>query len=146
MAIPIPVSRTKIATASWGIPITNEVNRLTPIADTNATDITALKAATAVTAWANLTLQNGWTNYAGYGTARYRKVGDIVYLMGGAQSGAVGSVVCTIPVGFRSPQTFQIPQATWAGVGVITVGNDGTIGMTSGDNRFIGLIASWAII
>lgn len=29
MAIPVPVTRTKVATVPWGIPITNEVNRLT---------------------------------------------------------------------------------------------------------------------
>jgi hypothetical protein len=31
--IPIPVTKTKIATVPWGIPITNEVNRLTPLVD-----------------------------------------------------------------------------------------------------------------
>ena len=43
MPIPIPISRTKIATVPWGIPLTNEVNRLT--------------AATTPTPWANLTFR-----------------------------------------------------------------------------------------
>jgi len=40
MAIPIPVTYTKIATTTWGIPITNEVNRLTTQSDSNTTRLT----------------------------------------------------------------------------------------------------------
>lgn len=31
MPIPIPVTKTRISTTNWGIPITNEVNRMTPL-------------------------------------------------------------------------------------------------------------------
>lgn len=37
MSIPIPVTKTRISTTNWGIPITNEVNRLTPLVDKQAT-------------------------------------------------------------------------------------------------------------
>lgn len=36
MAIPLPVTKTVISTTNWGIPITNEVNRLTPLVDAAA--------------------------------------------------------------------------------------------------------------
>ena len=38
MAIPIPVTKTRISTTNWGIPITNEVNRLTPLVDKHETN------------------------------------------------------------------------------------------------------------
>jgi hypothetical protein len=108
MAIPIPISRTKIATAPWGIPITNEVNRLTTQSDKNTTDVAALKTATATTAWAAVSLLNGWVVSPG-SPVMYRKIGDIVYLKGRMQSGAMLQNAFVLPVGFRPPITQQFP-------------------------------------
>ena len=92
MAISRPTTKTKISTTEWGWPITDAVNA-------NSTDIAALKAATAVTAWVNCTMQNGWVAYSV--APAYRKVGDIVYLRGNANGGTKNTVVFTLPVGFR---------------------------------------------
>lgn len=90
MAIPLPVTRSKISTTTWGIPITEEVNRLT--------------LATAVTPWTALTLTNGWTYFGGGKISpQYRKVGDMVQVRFAIQSGPVGSSAFTLPVGFRPP-------------------------------------------
>jgi len=54
--------------------------------------------------WLDLTplLQNGWVSYDNtYGPPRYRKKNGVVYLQGLVRSGALGSVICTLPVGFR---------------------------------------------
>ena len=45
MAIPIPITQSKIATAPWGIPITNEVNRLTALTTATAPGVYATAAA-----------------------------------------------------------------------------------------------------
>jgi len=94
VSIPVPVTRTKIATATWGVPITNEVNRLTTY--------------TTPTPWVNVTYQNGWLDYTGgYSPVQYRKVGDIVYVRGVMKQGALNNVAFTLPVGFRPPTIIQ---------------------------------------
>lgn len=49
MAVPLPVTKTIISTTNWGIPITNEVNRLTPIVDALNLPATATKQLTSGT-------------------------------------------------------------------------------------------------
>ena len=120
MAINPPVSKTIINSATWGIPITNEVNRLT----------TAQQAGVP-TAWTNLTLQNGWVNVGGaQPLAMYRKVADMVYLRGRIASGTLNTAMFTMPVGFRplALHTFQVPSivgGTW-GFGVVEFAQDGS--------------------
>lgn len=93
MAIIRPVTKTIISSLGWGIPITDEVNRLTTVV-----------ASLQPTPWAGLTLQNGWTNYGGgYDVASYRKVGDMVQVKGTVRNGTVGQVWATLPVGYRPP-------------------------------------------
>jgi hypothetical protein len=104
MAINRPTTKTIISTTQWGIPITDAVNL-------NVTDIAALKTATAVTAWTNLVLTNGWTNVGGWGIPQYRKVGDMVQLRGLVSGGAANSSLTTLPVGFRPPDQMTLPYA-----------------------------------
>lgn len=96
MAIPVPVTRTKIATVPWGIPITNEVNRLTDL--------------TKPSTWLALTLLNGWLNFPGGQAIQYRKIGDIVYVRGQVKPGTIGAgtALFTLPVGFRPPTTIEV--------------------------------------
>src|SRR4030095_6186763 len=93
MSITIPVSKTRIATVAWGIPITNEVNRLTTV--------------TTPTAWTNVTFQNGWSNFSGY-QCQYRKIGDRVFLRGRMCNGALGQTAFTLPAGFVPTQTIDL--------------------------------------
>ncbi|MET0785604.1 MAG: hypothetical protein ABWY25_02735, partial [Paenisporosarcina sp.] len=87
----------------WGIPITNEVNRLTGLVD-----------ARVPTAWTNLTMQNGWFNPGSYNIAQYRKVGDIVYLRG-VINGTLNSLPAfTLPAGFRPPANLLINTGSWS--------------------------------
>ena len=124
MAITRPVSRTTISTVGWGIPITDEVNRLTD--------------ATAVTPWANCTLQNGWTVYGTFG-ARYRKVGDMVHLFGGVTGGTITSTITILPAGFRPAIMSQFVGASYApNVANLEIGTDGVLWLYAGDVRFIG--------
>jgi len=104
MAINRPTTKTIISTTQWGVPITDAVNA-------NTTDVAALKTATAVTPWTNLTLLNGWTNVGGFGTAQYRKVGDMVQLRGLVTGGAISAVIGNLSVGFRPIVQLTVPFA-----------------------------------
>jgi hypothetical protein len=104
MAIARPTTKTKISTTEWGWPVTDAVNA-------NTTDIAALKTATTVTPWTALTLTNGWTNVGGFGTAQYRKVGDMVQLRGLVTGGAISAVIGNLPAGFRPLIQMTVPFA-----------------------------------
>lgn len=134
MPIPIPITKTQIATVPWGIPITNEVNRLTTV--------------TTPTAWTPATLQNGWVNTGGsWPVAAYRKIGDNVQLRGMVQSGAVGTVIFTLPVGFRPIGSMQVPVVTGGGTyGVITLAADGTVTASVGNTASLSFTVLFSTI
>ena len=57
--------------------------------------------ATLDTGWIPLTLEDNWVQYSSqYGVPVYRKIGKTVYLRSLIKNGT-GSVVATLPVGFR---------------------------------------------
>ena len=98
MAIPIPVTQTKIATVPWGIPITNEVNRLTTV--------------TTPSVWVTPTLQNGWTIF---GAVQYRKLGDMVQARGRANGTVSFVTMFNLPAGFRPTVDTVFPTTCVAG-------------------------------
>jgi len=89
MAIVRPVTKTLISVPNWGVPITDEVNRLTTLTGSNVPS-----------AWTNATLLNGWSNHAD-GGLQYRKVGDIVYIRGRIVGVLNFTSAWNIPAGFR---------------------------------------------
>lgn len=114
MPISIPVTNTVIRTTTWGIPISNEVNRLTLL--------------TAPTPWVTPTFSNGWVPLAGNQGSQYRKIGDIVYLRGNVSSGAIGQIAFTLPVGFRPPlQLYWTSIVAGGTMGYIVIGTTGTV-------------------
>jgi hypothetical protein len=127
MAITRPTTKTVISTTQWGVPITDEVNRLSPIVDGRTP-----------TAWTNVTLQNGWVNAPGY-TTQYRKIGDIVYLRGRVQGGTMQTTCFTLPSGFRPPMQMDMATASadaggnWI-FGQIQIGTDGQVNPRTGTN------------
>lgn len=135
MSIARPVTRTIVSTTDWGIPVTDEVNRLT-----------AWQLAQVPTPWYNVVFANGWGNYSGMMT-QYRKVGDIVTVRGGIAGGTIPTNAFVLPAGFRPPAAFQSIQAGWATVfGVVQFNSsDGGCYIISGDNRFVGTIASFSV-
>lgn len=91
MAIVRPVTKTLISVPNWGVPITDEVNRLTDLSIANAP-----------TPWITATLTNGWVNFDAR-AAQYRKIGDIVYLRGVIKNGGLATVAFNLPIGYRPP-------------------------------------------
>ena len=73
-------------------------------------DVAGLLVATADTGWTSVLaagagdgrFTNSWVNYgSGYETARYRKIGNQVFIEGLVANGTAGSSVFTLPVGYR---------------------------------------------
>lgn len=73
----------------------------------DAVFLAALDTRYGATPWVAPTLVNGWVNFgsdylgAAYQTARYRKVGDVVYIEGMIKSGTIDQPVFILPAGFR---------------------------------------------
>lgn len=102
MAINRPITKTIISTTAWGIPITDEVNRIASLTDSRTP-----------TVWTNLTLGNGWTSTGSNGVPGYRKIGDMVYLRGMISGGANSTTCATLPTGFRPPSLTDLICYQW---------------------------------
>jgi hypothetical protein len=67
--------------------------------------------------WSNLTLQGGWSFYGGvYTTPQYTKSTDgMIVVKGFIKGGTItaGTVVATLPVGYRPLQTIMISDVAW---------------------------------
>ena len=121
MAITVPIAGQEASAELFGIPVANEVNRMSPLV-------------VAPTAWTNATLQNNWVNLGGsYSPAGYRKIGDIVYLRGTVKTGTLGVPMFTLPVGYRSPYIMLTGTGATDAFATIIVGNDGTVMVTTGN-------------
>lgn len=97
MAITRPVTRTIISTTAWGVPVTDEVNRLT-----------AAVAALTPGPWTDFALVNGWTMESGFAPLQYRKNGDKIEIRSSVKPGANGSQMAVLPVGYRPIFTHRL--------------------------------------
>ena len=93
MAIARPVTKTIIATQGWGVPITDEVNRLSGII-------------TPPTAWQNLSIATGFGALSGFQVPGVRLNGTVIEFRGcfvttSSLSANVEIYLATIPTGFR---------------------------------------------
>lgn len=84
--------------------------------------------------WAPLTLATGWAVYSGgggyYSGLRYRKIGDNIQIQGMVKSGAAGSTIATLPVGFRPQYTvMQVCEANAAGTLAVVLFQDAATGI-----------------
>lgn len=74
------------------------------------------------TGWVSLTLVSSWVNYgSGYVTAQYRKINGVVHVRGVIKSGTTtgGTVVATLPAGYRPSSHIVVP--AWASAGPASV-------------------------
>lgn len=60
------------------------------------------------TGWQTLNLNSGWSNPYGNDVAKYRKIGNVVYLRGLINgTSAAGNVIATLPEGYRPNGRYQ---------------------------------------
>lgn len=143
MPITLPVTGTKVATTSWGNPITNEVNRLTTQSNSNVSRIATLEGQVASNAaniasfftptWMAVPLTSGWSWYgAGYSQPQYAIAGMWTFVRGlirndtGAPVTAT-TVIATIPADGRPPASIQFATMTTTGAMRLNIATDGTI-------------------
>lgn len=116
----------------------------------SSVDKTKLEEMYENTVFMNITLQNGWTNYASYTNAQAAFIGKgMVMLRGWIIGGASGTVAFTLPAGMRPNKTWITITGgfqTAANIFRISVGSggDGTITQISGTN--IGLVSLDGIV
>ncbi len=79
--------------------------------------------------WTAPTLLNSWANFgAPYQTARYRRFGGVVYIQGEVKTGANGTVIFTLPTGFRPPNDLQVATVLSGGaIGRVDIQADGDV-------------------
>lgn len=122
MPIPYPVSKTIISTTQWGIPVTDEVNRLA-----------TAELANRPTPWAAVSFLSGWNNYGqGFQTCQYRKIGDVVYLRGLMTGGAMAQFAFVLPSGFRPPARIQIVTQASGAFAWFSIDNAGNMNPENG--------------
>jgi hypothetical protein len=94
--------------------------------------------------WGTFSLQNSWVNYgSGYNTAEFTKTSaGRVFLKGLVKSGTAtsGTVIATLPVGYRPLETLVFQVATSPNVAArIDVQADGDVIIYAGSNSWISL-------
>lgn len=75
------------------------------------------------TGWITPSFENGWINYdaAAYQPARYRKVGNIVYISGLVKNGTPNQTIFTLPVGFRPLRNLHFATAAGAAFAILEI-------------------------
>lgn len=123
MAINRPTTKSIISTTGWGIPVTDELNRLSAALPSTITVIP--------TAWATPTLTNGFTESF---ATRYRKVNDVLQMKGRLSVGTIGQTMFTLPIGFRVAQDMDVPSVAYDGARWVSArlyfGTSGIVQMT----------------
>jgi hypothetical protein len=87
------------------------------------------------------TLVNSWVNYPGNMPAGYYKDSfGIVHIQGMVKSGAIGSTIFTLPVGYRPSAGFNVATASNGAYGEIAIDANGVVTATVGSNTWVSLM------
>lgn len=95
-----------------------------------------------VVPWTNVgSFSNGWGNFgAGTHPARYRRIGDIIYIEGTISGGTVGAgAAFTLPVGFRPTAALNFSVVSNNAFGRVSISSAGVVAMFTGNNTFFSL-------
>ena len=88
--------------------------------------------------WTSVTFQNGWANLGGgYAPCQYAQQNNVVHVKCGAQAGAVGSVMFTLPAGFRPSETIYFPAYEGGATKFISIDSSGQVTHAGGSNRSV---------
>ena len=112
--------------------------------------VTTTLAAAAPTAWVNVAaFTNGWVNFGATDTpARYRKVGDMVFIEGNIKSGVLNTApgAFTLPAGFRPPLTAYFTSNSNGAFGCGYILNTGTVVPQIGSPTYFSLFCSFSTV
>tara|TARA_Y100000004_G_C8669449_1_gene308633 strand:+ start:40 stop:513 length:474 start_codon:yes stop_codon:yes gene_type:complete len=78
--------------------------------------------------WITPTLNSGFTSYnSPYGPIKYRKIGNIVNIQGITNQASGGSIVFTLPVGFRPERRVLFATQNNSSLGRLDIDQDGNV-------------------
>ena len=95
--------------------------------------------------WTAPALLNSWANYgAPFDPTGYQKVGRVVYLRGLVSGGASGSVIFTLPAGYRPGSQLILPAITNPNtIGRMDVFTNGNVQCNVGSTAFFSVCCSF---
>jgi hypothetical protein len=120
----------------WKLANTTVVGTATPVANADAGPYVKNIVASTSTAsdWFATTAESGWTNTSG----RYKRDElGYVHLSGYLGGGSAGTVMTTLPSGFRPAQQESFAVNASGVAGVVTVATNGQVSFTTGTGTFV---------
>jgi hypothetical protein len=96
-------------------------------------------------AWSAISFGAGWGNWGGtFEVALYKKAGDIVMVTGlVTRVSGVGTVIGTLPVGFRPVNDQLWDVITDSGLGRVDVDSSGNLNLVGGGTGWVSLFSKW---
>lgn len=91
--------------------------------------------------WSGFSFGSGWTNLgSGYQNGQVKKVGDLILLSGVVyRNSGSGTLIATLPSGYRPAAGLVLNVFTSSGVGRVDVGTDGSMNLISGSASWVSL-------
>lgn len=91
--------------------------------------------------WIAPALLNSWANFGGSfnPAGYYRDASGVVRLRGVVKTGAVGTVIFTLPAGFRPINTELMPVVSNSAFGLVQVGSNGDVTAAGGSSTWFSL-------
>ena len=136
MAISQPIVGQPVSVELWGKPITDEVNRITPLV--------------ASTAWADLTLTNGWVNLgAPRANTSWRLLGGFCILRIGMKNGTSGASCFTLPAAARPSYYIDTQVRCESAMGWLNFDSSGNAVVfvaAGGANTFVGGLVVYPLV
>lgn len=101
----------------------------------------ALRYEQLIVGWTTVSsFSNSWVNYGSpAGAAKYRKIGDTVYLTGMIKNGTVGLYAFQLPSGYRPSSNKYFSTVSNSAFGRISVDTNGYVWMDVGNNAWFSL-------
>jgi microcystin-dependent protein len=107
------------------------------------------------TGWITPAFVNGWVNYdpTTYSVAKYRKIGNVVYVSGLVKSGTLNTDIFILPVGYRPARNLHFATAQSPGgagsFGIVEIcviaGTPGAVKANTGGNTWFSIECSFPV-
>ncbi len=103
--------------------------------------------ASAPSAWTAASFEGTWVNFGStFQTVQYRKVDDIVQIRGLAKDGTIGSVIFTLPAGFRPPADLHFINYSNGAAGGFFIDTAGHVDSIFGSNGTFALNCQFSVV
>ena len=98
------------------------------------------------TNWVSPSLDNSWVKYNDtFGTAQYRRVGNVVEIKGLVKDGDIGKNIFVLPEGFRPTNQKLIATQSHDDLGRLDIKTDGSVNAYAGDNAWFSVSITFTV-